>query len=256
MVLHRRDRLSGNRYYCRHGANQGRENQVYKAILSGALDPEDCRLLNRFSKVTIIHSSSGSIFIYNHVVELVLSTKPDDTRPLTTSVYEVSYDITDGGFDNHRIERHEEVMSKITEWARKVKEIIDTPDLWTEMRGRKEFIEDVQQSSDNVPFAQDEQGQIAAQLLGNKNEMRTQFELSSEQAADVDEKIDELVEAAVRMGRKDWLIYSLGTITALIITATVAAPVGEHILAMIVHGLAHLFTGGNEPPEIPPHVLA
>ena len=47
----------------------------------------------------------------------------------------------------------------------------------------------------------------------------------------VEEKLDEAAEASSRMGRKDWFIYFLGTVTALIITSTVAAGVGEHIFS-------------------------
>ena len=83
-----------------------------------------------------------------------------------------------------------------------------------------------------------------------KKQVKEQFTLSNEQIERVEESLDELVEAGKRMGRKDWLIYFLGTITALIIAATVTAGVGEQISAMVIHGLIHLFTGGSEPPRI------
>lgn len=81
-----------------------------------------------------------------------------------------------------------------------------------------------------------------------KNQVREQFALSSEQMERIEERLDEVAEASKRMGRKDWLIYLMGTITALVITATVTGGVGEHILTMVIHALGHLFTGGSEPP--------
>lgn len=108
------------------------------------------------------------------------------------------------------------------------------------------------QEKANTPFTRDEQGQIAAQVLAIKRQLAEQFELSSEQIAQVDEKLDEVAEAGTRMARKDWLVYFLGTVTALIITATVTAGVGEHIFTMVIHALGHLFTGGSAPPQIPP----
>jgi hypothetical protein len=108
---------------------------------------------------------------------------------------------------------------------------------------------------DNTPFTEDEQRQIAAQLQKVRKQIGEQFELTGEQLEQINEKLDEATEASTRMGRKDWLIYTLGTITALIITATVAAPVGEHIFNLIIHALGHLFTGGREPPQIPPQVI-
>lgn len=99
----------------------------------------------------------------------------------------------------------------------------------------------------NSPFSEDERRQIAAQLQAVQKYVNEELNLPSEQIARIEEKLDEVAEASKHMGRKDWLVYCLGTITALIITATVAAPVGEHIFTMIIHGLAHLFTGGIEP---------
>jgi hypothetical protein len=107
----------------------------------------------------------------------------------------------------------------------------------------------------NAPFTESEQRQIAAQFQDIEKYLKEELNLPREQIARIEEKLDEVAEASKRMGRKDWLVFFLGTITALIITATVAAPVGEHIFTMAIHGLAHLFTGGNEPPQIPPRVI-
>jgi len=145
----------------------------------------------------------------------------------------------------------------VTEWANEVKEITDAPDLWAELQRSRELIANIQQAdSSNTPFTQSEQQQIAAQLQAIKDQLTEHFELTSERLERVEETLDEVVEASKRMGRKDWLIYFLGSITSLIITATVVAGVGEHILTMVIHGIAHLFTGGSEPPQIPPQILA
>jgi hypothetical protein len=103
---------------------------------------------------------------------------------------------------------------------------------------------------ENTPFTQAEQEQIAAQLREIKKQVKEQFALSHEQVERLDEELDEVAEASKRMGRKDWIIYFLGTIIALIITATVTAGVGEQISVMVIHGLIHLFTGGSGPPRI------
>jgi hypothetical protein len=105
--------------------------------------------------------------------------------------------------------------------------------------------------SNNTPFTQVEQRQIAAQLRAIKEQVKKQFELTSEQMERIEESLDEAAEASKRMGRKDWLIYFMGTISALIITATVTGGVGQHIFAMVIEGLVQLFTGGSEPPRIP-----
>jgi hypothetical protein len=118
-------------------------------------------------------------------------------------------------------------------------------------RGR-ELIAGIQRTdSGNTRFTQDERSRIEAQLQGIAKQLKAQFVLTNEQADRIDEWRDEVVEASERMGRKDWLIYLLGTITALTIAATVPAGVGEHIFTMVIHALGHLFTGGSEPPQVP-----
>jgi hypothetical protein len=128
---------------------------------------------------------------------------------------------------------------------------VGVPDHWAELRRDRKSIAVIQQSDfENTPFTQDEQQQIAAQLQEIKKQIKEQFALSNEQIERVEESLDELVEASKRMGKKDWLIYFLGAITGLIITATVTAGVGEQISAMVIHGLIHMFTGGGEPPRV------
>jgi len=143
------------------------------------------------------------------------------------------------------------ILELIREWGNEVKLIADTPDLWAEMRRNRELIAGIQQAdSDNTPFTEDEQGKIEARLQAITKQLKEQFELTKEQEERIDEWHDDVVEASTRMGRKDWFIYLLGTVTAVAIAATVPAGAGEHILAMVIHALGYLFTGGAEPPQI------
>lgn len=137
-------------------------------------------------------------------------------------------------------------------WGRQV----TTQNAWAASDQAKDAFTAAQsEDTGNAPFTESEQRQIATQLQDVRKYANEELNLPSEQIARIEEKLDEMAEASKRMGRKDWLVYCLGAITALIITATVAAPVGEHIFTMIIHGLAHLFTSGNEPPQIPPRVI-
>jgi hypothetical protein len=57
--------------------------------------------------------------------------------------------------------------------------------------------------------------------------LKERFELTGEQLEKINERLDEAEEASKRMGRKDWLIYFLGTISALTIAATVVPGVSS-----------------------------
>lgn len=190
--------------------------------------------------VLITHTNSGSTFKFTFV-----GTGHVD-------IYAVQSDIVDG--HHLRFQTAYEIDSVtpfITEWAEEARVTFDTPDLWVQMRRSRELIVAVQRADfSNAPFTEDEQRQIAVQLRAARNDIAEKFKLTGEQIERLEERFNEAEEASKHMGRKDWLIYFLGTITALIITATVAAGVGEQIFFMVIHGLTHLFTGGSEPPRI------
>ena len=131
-----------------------------------------------------------------------------------------------------------------------LEDVFETPDLWEELQRSREVIVEIQRDSGNAPFTRNEQKQIGARLQVVKEHAKEQFTLSDDQVDRIAEGLDEVVEAGTRMGRKDWLIYFLGTITALTITATVPAGVGEQISVTVLHGIIHLFSGGSEPPRI------
>ena len=223
-----------------------RRNKIYRVIEGGNLDLSEFQLTETGDRVTVTHNS-GSRFVFEPRMSRVMGEH-----------YGVTYIVADGTNLNYSLEFElDEVLEHILAWVNEIGETLEAPDLWAELRRSRELISSIQQTgSSNTPFTQEEQKQIAAQLQEIKKQAREQFELTNEQIAQLDEKLDEAAEASTRMGRKDWLIYLLGTITALVITATVTGGVGEHIFTMVLHGLAHLFTGGSEPPQIPSGIIA
>jgi hypothetical protein len=198
--------------------------------------------------------NSGSVFEFSLRVtndSLLKEFTIDDTR------YEYKFSVVEGNSETGSTSSIKLVSTLyVPKWLAEIRLTVGVPDYWDEMKRGRQLLAESQKDARNTPFTQDEQRQIAAQSQEMKKQVRAQFELTSEQMALVDEKLDDAAEASKRMGRKDWLIYFLGTITALIITTTVTAGVGEHIFNVVIHGLANLFTGGSEPPQIPPGILA
>ena len=62
-------------------------------------------------------------------------------------------------------------------------------------------------------------------------------------------RLDEAEEASHRMGRKDWLMTFLGILLTLIVTGLVTPEMVQHMLAMALHGIGHLFGLRDGPPE-------
>jgi hypothetical protein len=215
-------------------------NAIFEALSKAGLDLAECKLQITDYTALITHDS-GSYFEF----------QAENIHELG-DCYAISSMVADGSHKFHYTKPQlSKVLRYIPAWVNEIKQVADMPDYWVEMQHSRELIAGIQHAdSGNTPFTQDEQIQIAAQLLEIKKQLKTRFELTGEQITQVEKKLDEVAEAGKRMGRKDWLIYLLGTITALIITATVAAGVGEHIFAMVIQALGYLFTGGNEPPQI------
>jgi hypothetical protein len=216
-------------------------NQIFEAIRE-ILDPTEFSLTFGESTAAVRHNS-GSMF----------EVADAPTVPGTTDRgYRVNANVEDSSLSGSGTS-HEfsSVISLIQQWAIEIRKVAETPDYWAEMQASRELITDMQRrtDADNTPFTENEQIQVAAQLQAIKDQLREQFELTNEQMEQVEQRLDEAAEASKRMGRKDWIIYFLGTISALIITATVTGGVGEHIITMFFQAIGYLITGSGKPPH-------
>jgi hypothetical protein len=136
----------------------------------------------------------------------------------------------------------------IPRWLREIRLTVGVPDYWAEIKRSQDAVTVIQREHfENTPFTDDEQKQIAAQLREVKNQLE-QFTLSGEQVSQVGEKLDELIEASHHLGRKDWLIILITTISPLVVGDIVTPGVTRHIFTIIINGLIHLFGGG--PPQL------
>jgi hypothetical protein len=78
------------------------------------------------------------------------------------------------------------------------------------------------------------------------------YSLSSEQMSRVEARLEEAEAATRRIGRKDWLLLLCGVMFTVIVTDLVPPEAVQHVLAMALHGLDHLFGGGGRRPQLPP----
>ena len=218
-------------------------NQIYQTIVESYLDAAECTLIVTDEKTIIAHTSGSRIEISEEEI----------SSGTATWKYIVDGIVIDGNRHKFRAGRTaDDLATGVRRWADEVAQVVEMPDHWVEMQRGRQLIASIQRGAGSAPFTQDEQGQIAAQLQEIKRHIRGQFELTNEQIAQVEEKLDEAAEASKRMGRKDWLLLFSGTIFTLIVTDIVTPGVAEHIFTMVIYGLIHLFTGGGEPPRIPP----
>jgi hypothetical protein len=67
----------------------------------------------------------------------------------------------------------------------------------------------------------------------------------------VDERLANIQEASKRLGRKDWLMASVGAVFSLVLADLIGPAVAQRVLLMIVEGLGHMFGLGGPPTQLP-----
>jgi hypothetical protein len=210
------------------------KNQIYALIAKHGLDLTECSLTPTRNKVVISHDS-GSKFEFwakrsdnNYKIHYVVVDRADATSDLHMT-----------GFES--------ILVYIEDWAADVKDLTQTPDLWAEMQQSQGLIADVQRRiAANNPFSQDEQQQVLIRLQAIERSLDS-FNIPSEQMQEIKEDLAEAAKARERLGRKDWWMFFLGTVTNMAANDIITPPVAQHIFTMAAHGLVHVFIGGSAP---------
>ena len=145
------------------------------------------------------------------------------------------------------------VTQAAEKWARALmharEEFANTPDLWTELSSGRELLAGLYA---NTPFTEPEQAEISSQIQQVKAYFKETYELTGDQIAEVEERLDQTERASRHMDRKDWLLLFNGALFSLILGDILPPQAVQHILLMTLHGLGHLFgIGGGHPPHIP-----
>ena len=238
--------------------NKRERNKIYEEIAGSGLDPAEFDFEDTDEKVLVTHNS-GSTFGF--------SRKENPPDPMLAKLgmdfgdrykYEVKASVAEGINQSHDASSIDYAVTvSISGWLREIKATVGVPDYWAQMQGSRESLAIIQRGEfANTPFNPTEQRQIAVQLEEVKKQVCELYGLSNRQMTQVTEKLDVIIEDASRLGRKDWVIIFVGTILTLGLTDVLTWAAAHHILALVLHGLVHLFTGGIEPPQIPPQPIA
>jgi hypothetical protein len=208
-------------------------NEIFETLTASGIDPKDCDLDTEQGQVT--HLPTESVFIF-----------------ADADKYAIWWRVADGPHGGGiRCKDWDDVLEKLGYWADEVKYVNDTPDFWEELKRAPEILAAVQQpDASNAPFTPDEQAEIANRLDEIKQLVREQFELTDEQVAAIDQRLDDAGEASKRLGRKDWLMAFYGGVISTVITDAVPSGVIQTVLTTVVHGIAHIFGIGGPPPII------
>ena len=215
-------------------------NAIHRAVAAGGLEPAECRLEEGRRRLAVIHELSNSYFGVSRYFP-----EPSPLQPFPA--YRVRRVVGDRRPAIRTARHWSTVIELVKEWASEITE----PDLWAAQKGEPFSSSDQYENIRNDPFTQDEQTQIVARLEEVKLHV-LKYELSAEQTAGIERRLDDLKETSKRVGRKDWITMVYGAAFGMVVDDLVPAKIVQEILAIIMHGVAHLFGFGGPLPPLPP----
>ena len=95
----------------------------------------------------------------------------------------------------------------------------------------------------NSAFTPIEIGQISDSLNQIRHEMALRNDVIAEQLDLINRKLDDIESAAHRMGKKDWMVYTAGTLTSMLVNAAIDTDVGKALFEVTNDALSWFFDG-------------
>lgn len=212
---------------------QYRRNDVFEAVKKGGMGPEEFDFSVGAKEAILRHLPSPARFILSgdvtdYAVRRVAGDGPVQERT---------------GLSWYRVEE------QIGLWLSEVKWHVDMPDLWAELQRKRELLAAISDNAvENTPFTDAERQQIAGQLQELKEYVGRTGSLSEPQMRRLDERLDYLVDAAKRVGRRDWLLMLAGVMLSYVLAVELPPQTARDILDTFLRGIARIL--GQDFPEL------
>ncbi|AZF22433.1 hypothetical protein [Pseudomonas sp. R3-52-08] len=97
--------------------------------------------------------------------------------------------------------------------------------------------------TNNTAFSESELDKIKASFEQVKTELTSRKDIAQEQIALINEKLDEIVEASHRLGRKDWINYAAGLLTSTCVSAAFTPGLIKTLFLTVNSAFSWLFGG-------------
>jgi hypothetical protein len=227
--------------YPQHKLLTSQQDTVFALVRGSGFDPIEFEWTSTFGdsfKNTVpclVHKPTDSAFTFDfdsfrgdHCVEYT----PGSERPTNR------YDAGDWAT----------VTLYVRNWLENVERERSSPNFWAELGKQRELLSATEPSGDddNSPFTPEEQAEVVKQLHEIK-ELLVQTHQADPAA--LESRVDYLIDASTRMGRRDWLNIFYGGIFSWALTGLVPPEGVREVLAIASQGLGHLFGGGV--PQLP-----
>lgn len=209
-------------------------NQIIDAIKGRGIDPAEFEWTERRSGRTmelvisvLTHRPTGYYFVFDfrngrHYIER--SPAPDSAR-------DEQYP---GDWDNAR--------RYVLDWLSILKREIEAPDLWGALTQERALADAAAVSGmSNTSFTGEEQRQISERLDQIESDLAEIQELNAEQGAFVHQQFEYLREALPRLGRRDWLLTTLGALFSIAVEAVFGPDRARELFRLAANLLGPLF---------------
>jgi hypothetical protein len=122
-------------------------------------------------------------------------------------------------------------------WLQYLMREVQAPDLWNAILNEKVLSEFSYDKNENTEFSSEEISRIQKNLEEIKQYLISAQSFSPNQLRYLDANFDYLQDAATRMGRKDWIIIVVGTLTNIAITLALNSDISRklfHIAGLLL----------------------
>jgi len=230
--------------------NLRERNALFKAISEQEMDPAEFEL--KSDGTGLEHPATGSWFrvgereagvpfsvIFRHTARQ----RGAPVKP----TYWVTWNVSDGPGKEWAACSPLALEQEVQEWATEVKYVASEPDRWADLRTVRELL--TVSDSTNERFTAEEHSAIAGRIDQVKQQVQQNPDLSADQVKAVEQKLDELVDASKRVGKKDWRVMLYGYAFGMIANDAVPPHLVQSIIMTVAHGLGHILGIGGAPPQ-------
>lgn len=196
---------------------RSQKNQAFVMIREAGLEPEDFQWFEVGDAVRLIHIPTDYYFEFDsNRGKWNIQHFPQDSIGL------VAY---------HGIqEEWTDVLSIFGNWISIVQREHLAPDLWAISQEEKKLIAEHIDDLENSPFSNDEKLRISAAIKELKEFLVASGQHSDSQIQFIITRLQHLEEASHRLGRKDWITLTMGTLTNIVVGAALAPDAARELL--------------------------
>ena len=141
------------------------------------------------------------------------------------------------------------MLDSVQRWLGYLKREVEAPDLWAALAEEQELLGAEPAEAVNTPFNAEEQVQVKRAIEEIRVYITATHTLEAEPLAEINRKLDYLIDASTRLGRKDWKIICVGILVTLAIPQlTPSGPGVRELFAIAWHLLRHVLGSVISPP--------